>query len=797
MIGGYRGKKRKAQFFIITVLLVAGSLSMTMSVLEDYDNIEWEQVSSSRAPVQFSGLERSLKDVWHNENWDYRREIEISNNRMLTVDKFPMKMDIDLDTIDDEKIEQDCSDLRFTNDEDRNEIPFQIEDDNIDCHDSEITVWLLVDFDGDGFTEDIYMHYGNSEVDFPEFESDLEITEEGRRIQNSYYNIRWNESNGECGFINLQDRFDNEFFFGESIYRTDGANCGDVDEIDEGPVFTEWEVDGTKFKFFSQNSIIRREDGFTADTTYNGNDMMWYGDYTDQPGMYLDSFHPGEEDDIETADMGNTLYSEFTDVGDPVLLGVVEDSLYSGLYITTHKTSDDIDDVYGLKGLGETGEEENQGYFGFYEGGSTPSLDYIDYVVSGRGFPVDKLLALNDPFDSYSFGEEEKGMFFPSSGWDKMVDVEIKNEGDRFVNDEYVNISMDLSVFEDERIDNLVVRDGEQLRNRKIWPVAGEYDTTGYDEPEDFDIRVPFEEGFGEFVNASETGDYYLRLEGPQEPLWDVGINDLSMNLSERILKEGEDSSNFWPYIDTSFSFSMWIKDDFGQYGSGDEVVLFEGAERNIMFRINTTGNPRAEGYFENDEGEFAVQTPNTLESGEWNHVAYIYDIMENDIKVFLNGEDSDWVDVESELPAPATSPENLDDGFEFGRGFHGKMDEFKYYTRRLSDQEIIHQQNRESTISFETSVEPRSRNSDIQILAAGNTGFDEFSVGAAAIDYGNQDDLRVQVSDVREFEDSIERFTSVLEGTEIARNLDMEVKGKCVDLDLEVDVFNLQKFLC
>ncbi len=792
-------KDRKAQFFIITVLIVAGSLSLTMSILEDYDNINFDQISSSRAPVQFSSLERSLEDVWYNEIWEYRREITIINLDMLRSNNFPVKLEVDLVGV--EEIQDDCSDLRFTNNENGDEIPFQIEGPK-DCSEDSIDVWLLVDLDG--YTrEEIYMFYGNENVDFPEFNTDIEVSDEGRTIENTYYSLKWDETSEGCGFMNINDRRGGNFFFGEAIHRTDETDCEDV-SYEEGDVFIEGEYGGTTFRFFAENPLIRRkEDIEFDDTVFNGLDMMWYANYTDTENIFLDAFHPGDDDDISVmTDTDENHYDSFDidDGNEAMGLGIIDSDIHKGIYLTTSIEKEEVDEIHALKAFDESGDDENQGFFRIGSATSDHDIGHLDYVFGSEGFPYNYVSALNKPFEQtdFSFGEPEKGMFYPSSGWKKMIDVNVENYGDSFFFDEYVNVSMDLSVFDDERVDNLIVVDDGEVRNRKVWKVGGEYDTLSYKEPDDFEVRMPFDEGRGRFVNASEdSSNYILELGTADEPIWDTGKHDISMDLRDgRYLKEVEGSSNMWPYIDTAFTYTMWIKDDY-DYGENEEVNLFEGSEGNIQLRLNTSGgSTRVEGVFNNVTHEFTVQSDVTLDENEWHHLTYSYDLEGNRIRVFVDAEPSDWVDVEGYLPAPATTPEELEDGFEFGNGFDGMMDEFKYYDRTLSEIEILHQQNLYSTISFETSVEPRSTNTDVRIFADGNTGFEDYIVDSSEISYGYSD-LETFHSDVRDFENSIKRFQNVLDGTEIARNLDMDMLDKCLDVEYGSGVFDLQKLIC
>ncbi len=788
---------RKAQFFIITVLIVAGSLSMTMSILEDYDNINFDQISSSRGPVQFSSLERSLEDVWYNEMWEYRREITINNLEMVQSNYFPVKMEVDLDV---ENIESDCSDLRFTNHEDGNEIPFQIEEGSKDCTEDKIDVWLLVDFEGYS-TEKIYMYYGNKDVDFPEFDTDIEVSDEGKTLKNSYYSVNWADTGNGCGFMNLNDMRGNNFFNGASIHRTDEPNCEEVN-YEEGDVFVEGEYGGTTFRFFANNPLIRRkEDIEFNDGEFNGVEMMWYANYTDTEHIILDAFHPGDDDELSViTDTDTNHYEQFeiNQDNEVVGLGIVNSEIYNGLYITTSIEKEDVDEIHALKAFDETGEMENQGFFRI--GSASDEIGYLDYVVNPDAFPYNYFRGLNNPFDQtdFSFGEPERGEFYPSSGWERMMDVNVENYGDSFVFDEYVNLSLDLSVFDDERIDNIIIVEDGELRNRKVWDVGGEYDTLSYREPSDYEVRIPFNEGFGRFVNASEdSGNYILELGTNDEPLWDTGKYDLSMDLRDgRYLKEIEGSSNMWPYIDTAFTYTVWINDEY-DYDENDEVNIFEGSEGNIILRLdNTGGSTRVEGVFNNITHEFTVQSDVTLNDNEWHHIAYSYDLEENRIRVFVDGEPSDWVEVEGFLPAPATTPAELEDGFEFGNGFGGRMDEFKYYDRTLLEIEVLHQQNMYSTITFETSVKPRSTNTDVRIFADGNTGFEEYIVDSSEISYAYSD-VETFYSNVRDFDDSMKRFETVLDGTEIARNFDIDIVDKCVDLVYASGLFNLHKLIC
>ena len=99
--------------------------------------------------------------AWWNSSWQYRRPITITEQSGSTLTDYQVKLTIDTaNLISEGKMNSDCSDIRFT-DENDNEIPYWIEN---GCNSANTIIWVKVpNIPANGQTT-IYMYYGNPDA---------------------------------------------------------------------------------------------------------------------------------------------------------------------------------------------------------------------------------------------------------------------------------------------------------------------------------------------------------------------------------------------------------------------------------------------------------------------------------------------------------------------------------------------------------------------------------------------------------------------------------------------------------
>ncbi|MDY6777730.1 MAG: hypothetical protein SVU32_03630, partial [Candidatus Nanohaloarchaea archaeon] len=173
---------RKAQFFILTAVLVGGSLSITMALLSDYGGINYNEVMSSSSFHQYRSIHRTLDERWFSESWRYRRTVVIFERSGRLMDNYPVHLTINTTRlIRQGKLQPDCSDLRLT--EDGEEIPYQIA--RKSCGRSNTSIWFLTDLESGAVERDVALYYGNPDITRPRYETDLEVNREAGLIETS------------------------------------------------------------------------------------------------------------------------------------------------------------------------------------------------------------------------------------------------------------------------------------------------------------------------------------------------------------------------------------------------------------------------------------------------------------------------------------------------------------------------------------------------------------------------------------------------------------------------------------
>lgn len=100
--------------------------------------------------------------AWWNSNWDYRTEAEVIENSNNDLTNFQVSFEFDTKKlISEDKMESDCSDMRWIDSDDSTELDYWIES---GCGTSNTKVWVKLPELSAGSTRTIYMYHGNTAV---------------------------------------------------------------------------------------------------------------------------------------------------------------------------------------------------------------------------------------------------------------------------------------------------------------------------------------------------------------------------------------------------------------------------------------------------------------------------------------------------------------------------------------------------------------------------------------------------------------------------------------------------------
>jgi hypothetical protein len=157
----------------------------------------------------FFFLRRNSEEKWYDANWSYRRSVYIDN---ITKEYQGIEEDVllEVDTktlIDENKLEVDCRDIRFVDEDNQTTLKYWIEG---GCNTTETQIWIKVKIPNSS-TKTIYMYYGNeSAVDNQEqwegffITMQLESCPEGCDITDNFAGrfIRGSENYGEVNGSN-------------------------------------------------------------------------------------------------------------------------------------------------------------------------------------------------------------------------------------------------------------------------------------------------------------------------------------------------------------------------------------------------------------------------------------------------------------------------------------------------------------------------------------------------------------------------------------------------------------------
>ncbi len=758
-------RNRKAQFFIITVVLVAGSLSITMNILDDYQDIEYDQSSSSVAVSQFKSVARSFDSLWYSEEWKFRRAISIDAVRGLKLDKYPLSMTVNTSAlIEDGKMRENCKDLRIG----RNgrQIPFQIEEGT--CNTENTKIWFLYTA-GDRYN----LYYGNSDIEKPVYHTDLEWDSEKKVLENSLVRLKIGSAEGGKGFVEARRKGLRDLApEGRIIERSD------ITKVDEGPIYTILEFDsGNSFRLFDSNPFIRREGPVTLSISTplwyasNANVMThWEANTTDQKAINAN---------------GDTFSGTISGTSLPYIAALNPGR--ESLILTTDTTGIDseLDEYIG---------EASGGEFSFGLGSSSRevTVPYLDYIIGRGGVSRSAIRRHTEPPKASLSRMEEEGSFKLSDGWSTKKKVSVEDHSGEFLPNHPINLSLNLGEMDlREDCSDLVVVEEDIVRPHVI---KGPCDSLNYDEPKGFTSRFPLDRGRGSIFNSSD-GVFNGRLEDQSK--WDVGRFELGLDLEKgyAVIEES-------PRIELkggSFTVSLWFKANATAQDYTRDVGLVQYPESTPSLEIVEDSNRiLLEGRFRNESGRGNVVRGSTdlssLDLG-WHHVAMVYDSRGSNMSIFLDGEIDGTGDIKGNL-------KQEDDTVDLGRGFNGSMDEVKFYKKALGKNEIRDQYVTTTDMVFLANISSGKVNRDISIFGGAPAGLSEDSSGAFSNMKARAADDVVKptraVSDVRQYREIASDMERVIgSSSDIGSATDIEIDRGCSRISFDDGRFTLTDRVC
>ena len=124
---------------------------------------EYFEYETDNTPSKFLAFDPA-GGSWWNETWDYRQAINITENSNNNLTEYQIMLRINTqELISQGKINNDCSDIRFTNDTDA--ISYYIDEGpGLTCNQTDTLIWVQVPHIPANSSTIIYMYYGNSEA---------------------------------------------------------------------------------------------------------------------------------------------------------------------------------------------------------------------------------------------------------------------------------------------------------------------------------------------------------------------------------------------------------------------------------------------------------------------------------------------------------------------------------------------------------------------------------------------------------------------------------------------------------
>ncbi|MCJ7450134.1 MAG: DUF2341 domain-containing protein [Candidatus Nanohaloarchaeota archaeon QJJ-9] len=756
--------RRKAQFFILTAVLVAGSLSITMEALDDYTQIGYTEISESSFPMQVSSIANTIEKSWYSESWNYRKTVKVFETSGRAVENFPVSFDINSSAlISSDGLKSDCGDLRVV--EDGEEIPYQIEEG--ECDSENTTVWFMVSLEP-GESKDVYLYYGNKDIEEPTYGTDLYMGEDG--FGNSQVDFVTGSFDGGEGVSEVNVQGEDITGNGGAIY--EGSPSFDV--VERGEVYMDVELGGETYRLFSDNQFLR-----------------WLGSKSLDPGF---EFWYGENDGFSHWEAGNESNSfpisnywsgSFSEGSLPYLAAY---NASSGNYLAAATSIRQSNvDGYGF-------ENRSLGQYMNFSSEDNGDIPYIDFLVGKNGInhfrtnyhTVTPRVELLD-------GSEEFGKFNPTDGWNSKVRVSVKERNGSYLEEYPVNLSLNLGRMDTKRdcSDLVVVEDGDIVPHR----LASRCDSLSFEEPDNYFTRWDMDGGEGDRVHSTD-GLFYGELTGSPQPEWDVGRFGLGLRFDGDNYVEVPDSHNIDLY-DLSYTLSLWFRGDVNEfdYDGGKSKLFYYPEESPGLSVVNETGYYYLQASFRNETGDLSSirEDISSYDSSEWHHVSYVYNKTGSEILLYIDGDQKGSQDVKGSL-------ETDSDSIKIGEGLKGYMDEIKLYTTPLEAREIRDQYVTTSIVTFKTNLSAGEVERDVAVFVGNNAGLDkDFSGEFPAPNPLDSDHRPVVVSkNTLTYSEMIGRISRHIEETSsLASFLDISVEGGCAVLDFDAGSIKVNKRIC
>ncbi len=112
-VTGRTGVQRKAQFFIITAVLVSGALMVMTSMFTSTANIDYTDVLSRHDTDIVRNVEQRVQDTWWNPQWLYRTSVTIQEQSGAYIENQSVQAFLPITR---DSVNADCSDIRVIDD---------------------------------------------------------------------------------------------------------------------------------------------------------------------------------------------------------------------------------------------------------------------------------------------------------------------------------------------------------------------------------------------------------------------------------------------------------------------------------------------------------------------------------------------------------------------------------------------------------------------------------------------------------------------------------------------------------
>lgn len=766
--------RRKAQFFIITAVLVAGSLSATVAVLEDYSRIDFDQMTTDPDAQQFTSFAQNLDEVWYDQSWTYRSRIAVGEVSGRDIDSYPLSFQIDTaQLIDDGKLQPDCADLRVV--DGMQELPYQIEEG--ECGTANTTVWFLASLNANQNEDDFFVYYGNEEVEQPSYDTGLEYDDLAERLENNIVTFQAGSRDGWYGFVRAERSgadANNIAANGTVIYREPAGAGNDLELVSkEGPVFATVSFNATRnYTLFARNPFLR----WNGQKTIQSGETFWYGD----DPTFLGRWSAGGQDNTALVSSGS--FSGSFGTQDYPYVAALNATDQESLALIARNGSIDQYDAVEDSGSYRMGVSSSQG---------PVTVPYMDWWLGERGvqdFEADRML--NPPRLFFS-RTEQIGEYFPSNGWASKITLEIEERNGTNLENYPVNVSINTGEIgvQEDCSDIVVVEDG----HARPHSIRDQCDSVPFHGPEQPTIRVPMDESEGVFVNGTEPR-FVGEIVGSYA--WVLGEHDFGVDLQQDAYIDFARSPSV-TLRSSSFVVSGWLRLPAGQdFGDRVSVLRYPGDAPSLDI-VQDDGQRVLQARLMNDTEPSELTRVNgstNITAGMWHHFAFRFDDRTNNVSLFLDGR----LDGTGEFVGPLDQVANKE--FTLGEGMDGALDEFKIYKRFLSDDTIRDQQQRATTLTFLTNLSAGRTERDTEVYAdsaaglAGDYTASELNLGR----FGTATEPRVAVSQPRRYQEVITTFDNhIAEVAGLGERIQLTIQNQCTLLSYQTDSITLSKTVC